>query len=99
VKTRRAEGRTVEADAHPTPRWLESVRLRAAARLMRERRIGALPVVDEGRVVGILSATDVLAALEKFLGDRLTTIRPLRALSIGEPYDYGFPLPGQGDPL
>ena len=190
MKTRRAEGGTVEADAHPTPRWLESVRvrdwmkpdpvvvradapigvaadllrthhvrhlpavdaagrlvgivtdrdlrqvvfdrvvqealgdtaaalaaftvrdimtwgaltvrpgtdLRAAASLMRERRIGALPVVHEGRVVGILSETDVLAALEKFLGDRVTTIRPLRALSIGEPYDYGFPLPGQGDP-
>lgn len=33
-----------------------------AARLLRLHRIGALPVVDNGRLVGILSATDVLDA-------------------------------------
>ncbi|HEX9821883.1 MAG TPA: CBS domain-containing protein [Methylomirabilota bacterium] len=68
--------------------------LRAAARLMRERKIGALPVVEGGIVVGILSEIDVLAAFEKVLGARLTTVRPLDTASAGEPYDYGFPVPG-----
>ena len=68
--------------------------LRAAARLMRESKIGALPVVEDGVVVGILTETDVLAAQEKILGDRVTTVRPLAAAPAGgEPYDYGFPLP------
>jgi CBS domain-containing protein len=72
--------------------------LRSAARLMRERRIGALPVVDDGRVVGILSETDVLAALEQMLGERLTTVRPLPAAAAGQPYDHGYPVPGEADP-
>jgi CBS domain-containing protein/ribosome-associated translation inhibitor RaiA len=37
--------------------------LRQAANLMRGRLIGSLPVVDDGRVVGIVTATDVLAEL------------------------------------
>jgi acetoin utilization protein AcuB len=73
--------------------------LRAAARLMRERKIGAVPVVENGAVVGILTETDVLAAFEKFLGAHLTTVRPLGATPTdGEPYDYGFPVPGAAGP-
>jgi len=34
--------------------------LEDAARLMRERKIGALPVVEAGRVVGILTEADLL---------------------------------------
>ena len=68
--------------------------LRAAARLLRERRIGALPVTEGGRVVGMLSELDVLAAFEKILGHRIVTIQPIDAsASRGEPYDYGFPVP------
>lgn len=37
--------------------------LRQAANLMRGRLIGSLPVVDDGRVVGIVTATDVLEEL------------------------------------
>jgi CBS domain-containing protein/ribosome-associated translation inhibitor RaiA len=37
--------------------------LRQAANLMRGRLIGCLPVVDDGRVVGIATATDVLQEL------------------------------------
>jgi len=34
-----------------------------AARLMREHKIGALPVVEDGRLAGIISTSDVLEAL------------------------------------
>jgi CBS domain-containing protein len=33
-----------------------------AARLMLEHRIGALPVVDEGHLIGIITETDILRA-------------------------------------
>jgi acetoin utilization protein AcuB len=42
--------------------------LRDAARLMHERKVGALPVVSGGRIVGILSETDVLKAFAQALG-------------------------------
>ncbi len=41
--------------------------IRDAARLLHERRIGALPVVDRDRVVGILTETDVLKTFENVL--------------------------------
>jgi CBS domain-containing protein len=40
-----------------------STTLRQAANLMRGRLIGSLPVVEDGRVVGIVTATDVLEEL------------------------------------
>ena len=42
--------------------------LRDAARLMHERKVGALPVVARGRVVGILSEADVLGTFAETLG-------------------------------
>ena len=38
-----------------------------AAELMRDRKIGGLPVVDDGRLVGIITETDVLDALIRLL--------------------------------
>jgi len=51
--------------------------IRDAAWLMREQRVGALPVLRSGRLVGILTERDVLRAFEETLGtDALT--RPYR---------------------
>jgi acetoin utilization protein AcuB len=45
--------------------------IRQAARLMAERKIGALPVVqDDGVVIGILTETDVLRAFVDVIGQR-----------------------------
>jgi acetoin utilization protein AcuB len=41
--------------------------IREAARIMRERKVGALPVVDGERVVGMLTETDVLRAFQDVL--------------------------------
>lgn len=43
--------------------------IRHAARLMHERKIGALPVVDGERVVGILTETDVLKAFRRIIDE------------------------------
>jgi acetoin utilization protein AcuB len=40
-----------------------------AARLLRRERIGALPVVSAGRVVGIVTRSDLLEALAQLLAD------------------------------
>ncbi len=44
--------------------------LESAAHAMYERRIGGLPVVEAGRLVGILTETDVFRALVEILGLR-----------------------------
>jgi CBS domain-containing protein len=44
-----------------------TVSLRAAVALMLEKRIGCLPVVDDGKLVGLLSETDCLAHLKRLL--------------------------------
>jgi acetoin utilization protein AcuB len=42
--------------------------IREAARLMYERKLGALPVVERDRLVGILTESDVLRAFQQLLG-------------------------------
>ena len=49
--------------------------LRAAARLMRERKIGALPVTDDGVVVGILTETDVRELMQSYIAVRSRRLR------------------------
>jgi acetoin utilization protein AcuB len=51
--------------------------IRDAARLMHERKLGALPVVERERLIGLLTETDVLRAFEELLGPtRATAITP-----------------------
>jgi CBS domain-containing protein len=47
----------------PVVRVEPGTTLRRAAALMRDRLIGSLPVLDDGRLVGIVTATDILEAL------------------------------------
>ncbi|HET7569038.1 MAG TPA: CBS domain-containing protein [Gammaproteobacteria bacterium] len=57
-------GRTVrELMARKLATGTPGMTLRQAANLMRGRLIGSLPVVDDGRLVGIVTATDVLDEL------------------------------------
>ncbi len=71
--------------------------VREATRLMRERKIGALVVVEAGVVVGILSELDLLAAFETLLRQRLVQVRPLDAAAGGAAWEFGFPLPAEAD--
>jgi acetoin utilization protein AcuB len=54
--------------------------LREAARIMHEQKIGALPVVQAGKVVGVISEIDVLNAFARALGD-----------GFAKPYRWAFP--------
>lgn len=47
-----------------------------AAALMYERRIGSLPVVEEGRLVGMLTERDLLRALMTEVSDRPGAVEP-----------------------
>lgn len=85
-------------------------RIDEAARLMHQRKIGALPVVDRGRVVGIITETDILAAFEELFAAKgvrahapphvgRTLVRPLgRRPAESSRYEYGLPVPAIGDP-
>ncbi|MBI4270248.1 MAG: CBS domain-containing protein [Candidatus Rokubacteria bacterium] len=73
--------------------------IREAARLMHEQKIGALPVVDDGRVLGMLTEHDVLRAFEHLVRERVRSVRPLAAdQAVAEIYEYGFPEPSWGEP-
>jgi len=47
--------------------------VREAARIMHEQRIGALPVVEGGRVVGMLTETDVLKVFIRILEEGIVS--------------------------
>jgi CBS domain-containing protein len=51
--------------------------LREAARVMHTHKVGALPVVERGRVVGILTETDLVKTLIGVLGEGVLS-RPER---------------------
>lgn len=46
------------------------MRIEDAALLMREHRIGGLPVLDEGKLVGIITGSDILDAFLDIMGLR-----------------------------
>ena len=46
-----------------------------AARIMNEHKIGCLPVIEDGAVVGIITESDLLDALQEMLGMPETGVR------------------------
>jgi CBS domain-containing protein len=72
--------------------------LRAAAHLMHEGKIGAVPVVENDRVVGILTESDMLHAFEQALRGRVRRPGPLRRADVDRRYEYGFPTVEPRDP-
>jgi CBS domain-containing protein len=64
--------------------------IRQAARIMYEQKIGAVPVIEGGRVVGMLTERDVLRAFAAMVREGVTSVQPLEAPASGEPYEYGF---------
>ena len=86
-------------------------RITEAARLMHEHKLGALPVVERGRLVGIITETDILAVFEERLAVKgvrpppappslgRTRVQPLRRNRPAPGrYEYGFPIPNAGSP-
>ena len=55
-----------------------------AARLLRRERIGALPVVSAGRVVGIVTRSDLLEALAELLAEDAAD-RPRHGIETEDP--------------
>ena len=60
-----------------------------ALELMRYHRVGCLPVVDENRLVGILTSYDFLDASARLFKERLTASENLRAIAQGVGYFPG----------
>lgn len=59
----RLEAPVASVMTSPTPAIDEQAPLARATRLLRERRVGRLAVTSEGKLVGILTATDILKAM------------------------------------
>ncbi len=86
---------------------------RVAQQVLREKRISGLPVVDDNRLLGIISVEDIIRALDNDhinaeIGDYMTrkviTLRPeytlAKALNIFNRYPYGrFPVTDAEDKL
>jgi acetoin utilization protein AcuB len=80
-----ARPETIPVEAVMTPNVLTlapTVPVMEAARLMRRERIGAVPVVDGGRLVGILTRSDLLDALAALAEPRASASPTKRAAPV-----------------
>jgi nucleotide-binding universal stress UspA family protein/CBS domain-containing protein len=57
-----------QAMAKPVITVTPSTDIREAARLLRERKVGGLPVVEDGKLAGVITTSDVLEALTQAAG-------------------------------
>ena len=53
----------------------QNTTIEEAARIMVEKKVGCLPVMEEGVLVGIITETDLLAQLTKLLGQAVSGVR------------------------
>ncbi|NPV69393.1 MAG: CBS domain-containing protein [Firmicutes bacterium] len=70
-----AKMKVKEAMTSPVISISPDVPLEDAARLMRDKKVGGLPVLSKGKVVGILTETDVFDAFIDLLGVRRGGVR------------------------
>ncbi len=63
----------------------EDVPVEEAARTVLDHRIGSLPVIRDGRLVGIITGTDLLATMTEMVGGRQPGVR----LSVTVPNEVG----------
>jgi acetoin utilization protein AcuB len=59
----------------------EDMPIEEAARIMADQKIGGLPVLREGALVGIITETDIFRALLQLLGGRRTGVRVTAAIA------------------
>ena len=57
-----------------------STPLEEAARIMADNKIGGLPVTDDGKLVGIITETDIFKSLLELLGARTPGVRVIVAV-------------------
>jgi acetoin utilization protein AcuB len=70
---------TVKACMTPDPITVTSqTPVEVAASIMCERQIGGVPVVDEDKLVGIITRTDLLKFLVKLLKETYSSLSPLK---------------------
>lgn len=66
----------VKAIMTANPIWVEpTTPLETVARRMRKHKIGGMPVLQEGKVVGIITESDILAAFMEVLGEHRGGVR------------------------
>jgi CBS domain-containing protein len=92
----RTAGRSRGDDTRPARDPTTALVTRFAAGGVARAR-AAVPVVDRGRLVGLLTETDVLAAFGAGVAPGVRPVRALRRARTGGDYDHGFPVPGDGD--
>jgi len=63
--------------------------LESAAQLMLKRQIGGLPVVEDGKLVGIITTSDVLTAFLDVMGASEEGVARVDLMLKGAPHDLG----------
>ena len=86
--------RIVEGNPHEVQTIGPAATIGEAVAALTERRIGAMPVVADGQVVGIFSERDVIRCLSKFGSDAL--VQPVRAGMTSDIIDTSLDEPVMG---